>query len=427
MEAIGNPYLLAWDNLHIGPEQLQMSLCATPNARSKAKKHRTEVTMTVAAIYPQRKMVDADPKLHGLKRAWLNIFGFRPDLGCLANNSTGDACQFCLHCYADQAFFTPPLFDGFTALDLVRSSLDRYLGGLKGYSDGFQDVAPSTIIAAWDYVVGRPDPAWLRQHIVRLEEYGDRIVRMDTDGDGLGESPVGPTNWWDLFAYGGKDAYSSALAWRAFRCLADLETRLGDARKATFYQARADNIREVYYSTFYNPETGVLAGWRTKDGHLKDNYFLWANGIAIAYGLVPPPQANAILDRLQGKIREVGFTNFQYGLPGNLVSAGREFPIAPGVFPVYENGGATGSMAYYYLQALYARGRRSEADAIFDRMLEGYQAGAFQNGIGNGGDWKVWNGTPTGYEGMLVDAYYPLTAWITGHLGKGVPLPGGLP
>ena len=38
MEAIGNPYLLAWDNLHIGPEQLQMSLCATPNARSKAKK-----------------------------------------------------------------------------------------------------------------------------------------------------------------------------------------------------------------------------------------------------------------------------------------------------------------------------------------------------------------------------------------------------
>ena len=80
-------------------------------------------------------------------------------------------------------------------------------------------------------------------------------------------------------------------------------------------------------------------------------------------------------------------------------------------------------MAYHYFQALYATGRKSEADTIFGKMREGYRDGTFQNGIGNGGDWKEWNGTPCGYEGLLTDAYYPLTAWITGTLGRGVPIP----
>lgn len=423
MERIGNPYLLAWNHVHIGPEQNQLSLEFPSTGPSNARRH-TELTMTVTAIYPHAKLVDADPRLDGLKRAWLNIFGFRADLGLLANNSTGDACQFVLYCYADQAFYTPPLFDDFTALDLVRISLDRYFDGLKGYSDNFQDVAPSTIIAAWDYVAGKNDREWLKRRIGKLEEYADRMLLMDRDGDGLCESPTGhSSNWWDMFHYGGKDAYSSALAWRAFRCLADLEHRLGENEKAKFYRKRADMIKKVYYATFYDPATGVLAGWRANDGQLKDKYFLWANGIAIAYGLVTRPQANAILDRLQAKMQEVGYTNFQYGLPGNLVTAGSDFPLAKNTFPVYENGAATGSMAYFYVQALYASGRTREADAIFDRMLEGYRDGTFQNGIGNGGDWKTWSGTPNGYEGMLVDAYYPLTAWITGRLGKGVRVP----
>ena len=66
---------------------------------------------------------------------------------------------------------------------------------------------------------------------------------------------------------------------------------------------------------------------------------------------------------------------------------------------------------------------KADPDAIFMKMLEGYRDGNFQNGIGNGGDWKEWDGRPNGYEGLLVDAYYPLTAWITGRLGRGVQIP----
>ena len=419
MEQIGNRNLLQQNRIHLGPEQIQLDLkMGQQTSRQKAGKQRIELSMETTSVYPNSAIVDADPKLIGIKKAWLNIFGWRADLGCLANNSTGDACQFCMHCYADQAFYTPPLFDDFTTLDLVRMSLDRYFKGFKGYADNFQDVAPSTIIAAWDYVTGKPDSKWLTHRIPDIEKYADRIIAQDKDGDGLAESENGPTNWWDCINWNGKDAYSSALAFRAFRCIADLEKRVGNESKASLYRDRADRIKAIYYATFYNPKTGVLAGWRTLDDKLQDNYFLWANGIAISYGLVNEQQANAILDRLQAKIKEVGFNSFQYGLPGNLIP----FPHFLG-FQLYENGGVTGSMASHYIQALYSTGRKAEADAIFDKMLDGYRNGTFQNGIGNGGDWKEWNGTPCGYEGLLVDAYYPLSVWLTGRLGHGVPIP----
>ena len=421
MEKVGNHRMLEANAMHLGPEQIQLALHKGRVAgKQQAGNQHLQLSLEVTAVYPESSVVDADPKLIGIKRAWLNIFGFRADLGCLANNSTGDTCQFCMFCYADQACHTPPLFDDFKALDLVRIALDRYFDGFKGFEDHFQDVAPSTIIAAWDYATQKPDPEWLRRRIGAIEKYGDRMIAADADGDGLCESDRDPTNWWDCTPWNGKDAYSSALSWRAFRCLTDLEHRLGNEAKADRYRDRADKIHAVYYRTFYNPSTGVLAGWRLKDGTFGDSYFLWVNGIAIAYGLVDKPQANAILDRLQAKIKEVGFRSFQYGLPGNLVSFENKARLR---FQFYENGGVTGSMAYHYLQALYAVGRKAEADAIFDKMLEGYRDGTFQNGIGGGGDWKEWDGSPCGYEGLLVDAYYPLTAFITGYLGRGIRIP----
>ena len=198
MEKAGNKRLLEDNAMHLGPEQIQLVLNKGRSAgRQRAGKQRLELSMAVTAIYPKPSVVDADPKLIGIKRAWLNVFGFRADLACLANNAAGDTCQFCLFCYADQACYTPPLFDNFTALDLVRISLDRYFDGFKGFQDQFQDVAPSTIIAAWDYATGKPDRQWLKRQISFIETYADRMIAADVDGDGLCESERDPTNWWD--------------------------------------------------------------------------------------------------------------------------------------------------------------------------------------------------------------------------------------
>ena len=139
---------------------------------------------------------------------------------------------------------------------------------------------------------------------------------------------------------------------------------------------------------FYNPATGVLAGWRSADGKLHDYYFLFVNGVAIVYGLVPPDKANRIMDRLLAKMKEVGYTHFEYGLPGNLVPVRREdyahhiLSSGGGVkedgsdgFQIYQNGGATASFAYFTLQALYQLGRREEADAILFPLLAGFEKG----------------------------------------------------
>jgi len=98
-ERMHNRYLLRGGGTHAGPEQIQLALHKGFAAgKQRAGHQRIELEMTVSAVYPEAALGDADPRLLGVKRAWLNIFGFRADLGCLANNCTGDTCQFCMHC-----------------------------------------------------------------------------------------------------------------------------------------------------------------------------------------------------------------------------------------------------------------------------------------------------------------------------------------
>ena len=406
--------------------------------------------MTLTSIYPEKALVDADPKLAGVKRGWLNAFGFRPDIATLSNNSVSDNAIFCLYEFADQEYYTPPLFDDFTALDMVRMSLDAYFDGARSYGRDnavFVDTDPAIVISAWDYATGKPDQGWLQRRIGDIEKHANHIIAADVNGDGLAESTrtgisgTGPngagmwsSNWWDVISFGWNDAYGIALDYRAFRCAADLERRLGRAEKAEIYRQRAARIKSLYYPTFYNPQTGVLAGWRSKDGQLHDYYFTFVNGIAVAYGLVTPQQGNAIMDRMQAKMRAVGYRNFRLGLPGNLIAVPRKDYGSKALgspakddgsdtFQVFENGGATACFAHFYIQALYTLGRTAEANAIFDAMLQGYRAGTFQNGVGFGGEWTRWNGVPSGYEGLLTDSYYTLSVLITGRLGKGIPIP----
>ena len=149
------------------------------------------------------------------------------------------------------------------------------------------------------------------------------------------------------------------------------------------------------------------------------------NGVAITYGLVPRGKADLIMDRVLAKMREVGYTHFEFGLPGNLIPirradyvdhdkrwGGPENEDGSDGFQIYENGGATACYAYFTLQALYQIGWHKDADAILFPMLAAFEKGGFQgfgpNGMTN--DWKAWDGTPHGYEGLLVDGYQALLA-----------------
>jgi hypothetical protein len=238
---------------------------------------------------------------------------------------------------------------------------------------------------------------------------------------------VRPSNWWDTIGFGHEDAYGNALAYRALGGMEHMARELGKTEDAARFRAAAQKLRAAYFKTFYNPASGVIAGWRSADGELHDYYFLFVNGIAIHYGLVPTDKANAIMDELMAKMKAVGYTQFHMGLPGNLITValkdyvhrtpdghfggGVRADNADG-FQKYENGGATGCFAYFTLAALYDLGRRAEADAILFPMLQEYDQGGFEGrgAKGRSNDWRMWDGTPMGYEGFLVDNYYTLLA-----------------
>ncbi len=416
--------------------------------------------LEVAAIYPPLRGIEQDARYDGFRRNYLNILQVNPRVRMLANNSSSDPCAFTVFKYSEIARHAPPLVDGLTALDLIRMTVDGYLAGAKGYGQvGYgptnpvgadiigwgspydsADTYPSLLIAACNYAQGAKDWKWARANYDQLAAWGRRIFEMDRDGNGLieyppsgnyGERPSSerrPANWWDTINFGHEDAYANALTYRAATQFAAVARKLAHQDDAEYFAAKAAKLRQVYVPTFLNPATGALAGWRSADGQLHDYWFTFVSGVAITYGLVDDKDANAILDKLLAKMTAVGYTNFDLGLPGNLVPVRKGDYIFHGQppeqwgepqledgsdgFQFYENGGATACFAYFTLKALYQTGRGAEARRILHPMLRSFAADGWQGFCDDGRskDWRDWQGGCHGYEGFLVDNYLALLA-----------------
>jgi hypothetical protein len=420
-----------------------------------------EYVLDVVSIHPGPAAVEQDPRFDGYRRNFISIFQLNPRFKVLANHSASDPAPLTYFQYALVASHTPPLAEGLRATDLMRDTLDRYLAGTKGFGmRGYRDVAPendhypydsldtfpSLIISVAEYVRATGDTAWLRKNYAGIEAWAGRVLAYDSDGDGLLEYPVSgnagswpevlkvrPANWWDAIGFGHKDAYSNALAYRALLDMTDLAGRAGQGERSREYRSKAERLRKAYVPAFYNPATGVLAGWKSADGKLHDYYFTSVQGMAISFGLLPAGQANRIMDHMLAKMKQVGYNRFDFGLPGNLVPVRSEDYITKSRrwggsskedgsdgFQIYENGGASACHVYWTLQALYQLGRREEADRILFPLLDGFEKGNFQ-GFGPGGltyDWRAWDGTPHGYEGLLVDNFLALLAVNTGWAAR---------
>ena len=245
------------------------------------------------------------------------------------------------------------------------------------------------------------------------------------DGDGLLQTikTTRGGGWYDVIRDEGKSAYGNALAFRAFQYLADLETLAGENEEGKHFTQLANRIRVAYYPTLFNHETGVVAGWKTKDGKLHDYWFPWVNGMAINYGLVPENEANKILDRFQAKFSEVGFKRFDLGLPNCLINVPASDYVVDNKFQQYLNGGASPCYAYWYIQAMYQTGRHAEADAMLWPLIKSYSEGLFNNGVAGKrgdpvrGEWHDWSGKRCGGEGFLPDCYHAFNALYNGYYG----------
>jgi Bacterial alpha-L-rhamnosidase 6 hairpin glycosidase domain len=417
---------------------------------------KIEYHFEVTTIHPEIKGIQNDELYDGFRKNFISIFQLNPLLKILANNSSSDACAFTLFKYAEVAAHTPPLVKGLSALDLIRMTLDRYLGGQKGYGMlGYDydrnwdipetattcnslDTYPSLLIAACTYTIANKDDKWFEKNYAGIKTWAAKMLNADKDSDGLlefclsgnsgswkGDKTQRPANWWDTIGFAHKDAYSNALAYHALTLLEKVNTAYGSGSEANFFKEAAKKLKDVYTTTFYNPATGVLAGWKSADGQLHDYYFTFVNGVAISYDLVEPGLANHIMDALLLKMKAVGFTNFELGMPGNLVpviradytdlllevGGGKREDNRDG-FQIYENGGATSCFTWFTINALQELGRKKDADAILLPLLKSMSEGNFQGRCTNGRsrDWKTWNGECWGYEGFLVDNYMFLLA-----------------
>jgi len=391
------------------------------------------------------------------RRGWFNIWQpssrwgeqdrpFSAPAGLLANNVISDPVSCALWFYADQALWTPEIAPGISVMALVKRTLDWWLekrtrptGEVICYWDygNFLDANAGPLIAAWDYVEATDDRDWLARRIERLEFIADFLARRDVDGDGLVEAtqsgnrgtllePGRSCAWFDALNCGHKDGYTNAVIYRAWRCLAELESKLQRADKQARYCRLADRLKAAYAKTLYNPETGWLAWWKSADGELHDYATPVVNSLAIEYGLVDSRRGREILARLWKKMESAGFTRFDLGLPCTLIPVHRSDYLLPDglgcpsredgrdTFGHYMNGGISAGHTLHFLAAHYILGQPEKADAVLRTMLGRQAQVGFQNGVrdeaGHGQDWTTWEGKACGYEGYLADVFIFLQA-----------------
>lgn len=415
-------------------------------------------TFKVTSVFPGFAGAEQE-KFAGFRRNYLNLFQVNPRLQVLANNSCSDPCAFTLFLSSMLALETPPLADSLSALDLLRMSVERYLNGMKAYgmfgyngtwedenaiTDNskaqpydYLDTYPSLVISACNYIKGSGDLKWAEKYYPRIKEWMDRHMKRDYNQNGLAEyelsgnsgswdGVVRPANWWDTIGFGHEDAFSNALTYEALNLMVWVTEILGRKEDADLYRKLSSKLKSAYFKTFYNPATGILAGWKSRDGKLHDYYFLVVNSMAVYYDLVPENKRKDVMLKLWNKMEEVGFTDFTLGLPGNLVSVrkedythhdprwgGGDLEDGSDAFQRYENGGASLNWSFYTLKAFQKAGLIEQYDRIAEGLLKAIDSGEFQGTCSDSGmtkDWKAWNRDCWGYEGFLCDGYLVLLA-----------------
>jgi hypothetical protein len=130
---------------------------------------------------------------------------------------------------------------------------------------------------------------------------------------------------------------------------------------------------------------------------------------------------------LLDKLKEEGYGDFRYGIPGNAVSVeppdNIDWPCMAD-WGQYENGGLCGMNGFHFLTAMYKVGLTDEADAIFKAILRTFDKDFTHSGLMPGYvqsiDWRTKEGRPCGYN-YLADNYYFLLSTYVGKFGMKHP------
>lgn len=390
-----------------------------------------------------------DERFNGLKRNWLNAFALNRELFDMGDNiyfhgtahlamqmkadllymMNGDEEQFKII----RRFFEKQIERSFLEAQSKEGevSVCCYKKEKKVTDGCAADSTPGAIIsltsiASWNLPLAKrllPYAIKAADFIMGLDTDGDGIFEVPYQGDYMGQKPETGfyCNWWDNFAFGHKDIYINYLCHRALRELSELLCSLGRKSEAKKYMDQLEKFDKSFFDTFYNPETGFMAGWISKNGKVHDYGFTFAVSMGINEGLIPEKEGKRMLKALLAQMKKEGYGDLRFGIPGNVI------PVDPADtidwpcmsdWGQYENGGLNGMNGFHFLTSMYKVGMTKEADEIFFAILNTYEKYFTHSGLMPGYcksvDWRTKNGVACGYN-YLADNYYFL---LSAYAGK---------
>ena len=395
-------------------------------------RHEATIEWVVDAPATQLRPSAPDAVRKAVRRCGLTALTYRPDTATLSNNGASIHCPICMDHWAETTTRLGPILPNLDATYFLRTSLERWLEGGPGYASGhllqddgtLRDAEDEYLMAGSACLLGlalflrrQGTVAWTRRYQEAIRDKVRAMRQRDLDGDGLIESAhrtgvsgsgQWSTCWLDVISFGWKDAFANALLYRALTLLAETLPRLGVEDPGAPLTSWAAMLREQYKPTFFNPDTGWLAGWRCADDALHDYAFLPVNGAAVNGGLLDDQTAHSVMARLWAEAQRVGLPDPALGLPCNLrpiPDADRADIMQGYPFGYYQNGGRTHSQARHFVRALYRVGMNDEADQLLERLCHGLATHQTYGPSKSGLDWRYWDGRPCGYEGLLTDQF----------------------
>jgi len=356
-----------------------------------------------------------------LRKHWASVFSnFRSEYAGFSNHGASTNCHVNQHGCIDLCAFTARPEVGPDPLDLARFTVQRGLLDGSGYGywrNLYLDADPILVSSAGRIHQARPDMRWLRQIRPGLVEAAQRMLgtigpeglAVCRDLSGNSGSHRWSSNACDMVGFGHMDAYVNAWTYRALRNAAALLKAAGDAALAERCHAAALGMRAPFAQYLVNPETGWVAGWRSRDGQLHDAAYVWVNGFVCAFGVLEPRIAKRALTRLEALRMKMGLRDCPLGVPINL------WPIPEADQPAHVSAGATsaqleifcngsiwpGSMEYY-IRALSVHGLKANARKLARDLEEGYLSDVMSPGMSEGAEFFSWEGMACGYEGTFV-------------------------
>jgi hypothetical protein len=365
----------------------------------------------------------------GLRAHWGSIYScFRPELAGFSNQAVSVNCHVNQHAPLEVVAFTRPPEHGPDPIDLLRFTIERGIMNGRGYGyyrSLYLDADPVLVCGAGRLHQTRPDKQFLRRiepglrtAIGRmLATIGDEGLSICRALSGDSSSFRWSSNAMDVVGFGHMDAYVNAYTYRALRNAAPMLRALGDASLAERCHDAALRLRTAFTKHLLNPETGWIAGWRSRDGQLHDYAFTFVNGPALAFGLLDPSATHTALANLEALRERVGAGSATHGLPCNLLPIRYEDHMLPRIrgalistFESYTDGSMMPGVAGYYMRALSVNGFTEQAGRMARELDESFAAGHFTGGTDSGCEFRCWDGLASGYEGTFVFSFSPLYA-----------------